>query len=252
MCLVTNDITSIPIMNSRAVLLPTELEDQVWLSLVPRPDPPGVVLPGTWSIGLGLLFPKYYLIFYSEFPKLLLNYSLRVDPLFHEILLTVSQKRQKQTRQKYTCYTNPTQKFIKDLSKLSVDSMVDPVAEWVDMGHSETESESTELTIYISMTDSVKFCWSQELFFGWLCKLLFIPGIILIPSTAYYSANYSRTIGSGLLKYYDTRLLVVKIRTTWIWRLYFLFLVLGYADWETACELIDNTDWYSRYQFVLL
>ena len=71
--------------------------------------------------------------------------------------------------------------------------MVDPVAEWVDKGHSETESESTELT-----ADSVKFRWSLELFFGWLCKLLFIPGIILIPSTAYYSRNYSRTIGSGL------------------------------------------------------
>ena len=76
--------------------------------------------------------------------------------------------------------------------------MVDPVAEWVDTGQSETESESTELTIYISMGDSVKFHWSLELFFGWLCKLLFIPRIILIPNTAYYSGNYSRTIGSGL------------------------------------------------------
>ena len=37
-----------------------------------------------------------------------------------------------------------------------------------------------------------------QLFFGWLCELLFIPGIILIPSTAYYSGNYRRTIGSGL------------------------------------------------------
>jgi len=36
------------------------------------------------------LFPKYYLIFHSEFPKLLLYYSLRVDPLFHKILLAVS------------------------------------------------------------------------------------------------------------------------------------------------------------------
>jgi len=35
------------------------------------------------SLGLGLLFPKYYLIFHSEFPKILLYYSLRVDPLFH-------------------------------------------------------------------------------------------------------------------------------------------------------------------------
>jgi len=145
------------------------------------------------------LFPKYYLIFYSEFPKLLLYYSLRVDPLFHEILLTVSQKWAKQTRQIYTLHK--PYKSIKDLnlSKLSVDSMVDPVAEWVDTGHSETESESTELTIYISMADSVKFQWSLELFFGWLCKLLFIPRIILIPSTAYYSGKYSRTIGSGLL-----------------------------------------------------
>ena len=80
--------------------------------------------------------------------------------------------------------------------------MVDPVAEWVDTGHSETESESTELTIYISMADRyhdfVKFHWSLELFFGWLRKLLFIPRIILIASTAYYSGNYSRTLGSGL------------------------------------------------------
>ena len=38
------------------------------------------------------IVPKILLIFYSEFPKLLLYYSLRVDPLFHEILLTVSQK----------------------------------------------------------------------------------------------------------------------------------------------------------------
>jgi len=44
------------------------------------------------GLGLSLLFPKYYLIFHSEFPKLLLYYSLRVDPLFHKILLTVSQK----------------------------------------------------------------------------------------------------------------------------------------------------------------
>jgi len=72
--------------------------------------------------------------------------------------------------------------------------MVDPVAEWVDTGHSETESESTELTIYISMADryhdSVKFRWSLEKLFGWLCKLLFIPGIILFLSIAYYSGNY--------------------------------------------------------------
>jgi len=62
-------------------------------------------------------------------------------------------------------------KSIKDLylSKLSVDLMVNPVAEWVDTGHSETESESTALTIYISMADSVKFRWSLELVFGWLC-----------------------------------------------------------------------------------
>ena len=150
-------------------------------------------------VGLGLLFPKYYLTFYSEFPKLLLYYSLRVTHYSTKFFNSES-KWPKQTRQKYTCCTNPTQKSIKDLnlSKLSVDLMVDPVAEWVDMGHSETESESTELTIYISMADSVKFRWSLELFFGWLCKLLFIPRIILIPSTAYYSGNYSRTIGSGL------------------------------------------------------
>ena len=42
--------------------------------------------------------------------------------------------------------------------------MVDPVAEWVDTRHSETESESTELTIYICMADSVKFRWPLELF----------------------------------------------------------------------------------------
>ena len=57
-----------------------------------------------------------------------------------------------------------TQKSIKDL-KLSVD----PVAEWVDTGHSETESKLTKLTIYISMADysladSVNFCFFLELF----------------------------------------------------------------------------------------
>ena len=109
---------------------------------------PNTCCLGVYSeLGLGLLFPKYYLIFHSEFPKLLLYYSLRVDPLFHEFLSTVSQKWPKQTHQTYTCYTNPTKISIKDfnLSKLSVDSVVDPVAEWVDTGHSETESESTEL-----------------------------------------------------------------------------------------------------------
>jgi len=35
------------------------------------------------------LFPKYYLIYHSEFPKLLLYYSLRVDPLFHKIIHTI-------------------------------------------------------------------------------------------------------------------------------------------------------------------
>ena len=143
---------------------------------------------GLWveqPLGLGLLFPKYYLIFSSEFPKLLLYYSLRVDPLFHEILLTVSQNDKHKHARNIMLHKSNT-KSIKDLnlSKLSVDSMVDPVA---DMGHSETESESTELAIYISMADSVRFCWSLELFFGWLCKLLFIPRIILIPSTSYYS-----------------------------------------------------------------
>ena len=38
-------------------------------------------------IGLSLLFPKSNLIFYSEFPELLPYYSLRVDPLFHKILV---------------------------------------------------------------------------------------------------------------------------------------------------------------------
>jgi len=54
-----------------------------------------LVDPNTTPVlGLSLLFPKYYLIiiFHSEFPKSLLHYSLGVDPLFHTILLTVSQK----------------------------------------------------------------------------------------------------------------------------------------------------------------
>ena len=65
-----------------------------------------------------------------------------------------------------------------NLSKLSVDLMVDPVAEWVDTGHSETEteSESTELTIYISMADSVNFCLFPELFL--FPTLPIIPEII--------------------------------------------------------------------------
>jgi len=102
-----------------------------------------------------------------------LYYSRIAYQLIHGILLTMGQKWQKQKRQKYTMLHKSYTKSIKDvnLSKLSVDSMVDPwpVAEWVDTGgHSETESESTELTIYdiISMADSVKFRWSLELFFG--------------------------------------------------------------------------------------
>ena len=83
-------------------------------------------------------------------------------------------------------WTNPTQKAIKDLNL---------VAEWVGTGHSESE-----LTIYNSIADSVRFRGSPGLFFGRLCKLLFIAGIILIPSTAYYSRNYSRTIGSSLVQ----------------------------------------------------
>ena len=51
-----------------------------------------LTVTGQPTLGLGLLFPKYYLIFHSEFLKLLPYYSLRVHPLFHKILLTVSQK----------------------------------------------------------------------------------------------------------------------------------------------------------------
>ena len=114
-------------------------------------------------LGLGLLFPKYYLIFHSEFPK---YYSLRVDPLFHKILLTVSQKWPKQTRQKYTLHKSYTE-IHKDLNfKLTVDRSSNKVSRH---GHSETESKSTELTIYISMADysladSVNFCLFPELF----------------------------------------------------------------------------------------
>ena len=37
------------------------------------------------GLGLSLLFPKHYLIFYSEFPELLPYYSLRIDLLFLKI-----------------------------------------------------------------------------------------------------------------------------------------------------------------------
>ena len=65
-------------------------------------------------------------------------------------------------------YTNPTQKSIKDLSfKLTVGRSSGRVS---GHGHSKTESELTELTIYISMADysladSVIFCLFLELFF---------------------------------------------------------------------------------------
>ena len=93
----------------------------------------------------------------------------------------------KQRRQNI-CYTNPTQKSIKDLNfKLTVGRSSSRVSRH---GRSETESELTELTIYISMADyfladSVNFCLFPELF---LFPVLPI----------YYSRNYSRTIGSGL------------------------------------------------------
>ena len=38
------------------------------------------------------IVPKILPNILLKFPKLLLYYSLRVDPLFHEIILTVSQK----------------------------------------------------------------------------------------------------------------------------------------------------------------
>ena len=64
-------------------------------------------------------------------------------------------------------YTNPTQKSIKDLNfKLTVGRSTSRVSRH---GHSETESELTELTIYISMADysladSVNFYLFLELF----------------------------------------------------------------------------------------
>ena len=64
--------------------------------------------------------------------------------------------------------------------------MVDPVAEWVDTWHSDTESESTELTIYIehdskSSVDPqnyslADFCLFPELFL--FSVLPIIPEII--------------------------------------------------------------------------
>ena len=47
------------------------------------------------------MFPKYYLIFDSEFPKLLLYYSLRVDPLFHKMLLIVTNMTKTNTPEIY-------------------------------------------------------------------------------------------------------------------------------------------------------
>ena len=112
------------------------------------------------------MFPKYYLIFHSEYPKLLLYYSLRVDPLFHKILLTMSQNDQNKYARNIR-YTNPTQKSIKDLNfKLTVGRSSSRVSRH---GHSETGSKLTELTIYISMVDysltgSVNLSLFPELF----------------------------------------------------------------------------------------
>jgi len=119
-----------------------------------------------YVLGLGLLFPKYYLIFHSEFPKLLLYYSLRVDPLFHKILLTVSQKWPKQTCQKYTLHKSYTIIHKRLKLKLTVGRSSSRVSRH---GHSETESELTQLTIYIStadysLADSVNFCLFLESF----------------------------------------------------------------------------------------
>ena len=62
--------------------------------------------------------------------------------------------------------------------------MVDPVAEWVYTGHSETESESTELTIYISMADSVKlqnYCLADSVNFCLFPELFLFPVLPVIP-----------------------------------------------------------------------
>ena len=68
-------------------------------------------------LGLSLLFPKSNLIFYSEFPELLPYYSLRVDPLFHKILVCQSKKMTKYKKNKpyvpeiyMYINKNPTQK----------------------------------------------------------------------------------------------------------------------------------------------
>ena len=77
------------------------------------------------------------------------------------------------------CYTNPTQKSIKDLNfKLTVGRSSSRVSR---NRHSKTESELTELTIYISMADyyladSENFCLFLELFL--FSALPIIPEII--------------------------------------------------------------------------
>jgi len=208
---------------------------------------------GEWGlaylhVGMGLfIVPKIlstYVIFHSEFPKLLPYYSRRVVPLFHEILLTVSQR----SRNIHICPISSLHtlqnSFLLDTdklspgwgysltqctgdthfrlnvswpqtwrfpdgggrlcwvfhfwdknkdefehrrtdNKLSVDSMVDLVAEWVDTGHSETESESTELLvlpIYIttwltlwSSTDFQNYSLADSVNFRLFLKLFFFP-----------------------------------------------------------------------------
>ena len=62
--------------------------------------------------------------------------------------------------------------------------MVDPAAEWVDTGHSETESESTKLTIYISMADSVKlqnYSLADSVNFCLFPELFLFPVLPIIP-----------------------------------------------------------------------
>ena len=139
-------------VNEESVIHPSDSHNECWTNRILQvKSTTSNWLPGAHRIGLGLLFPKYYLIFHSEFPKLLPYYSLRVDPLFHKILLAVSQKR---TCISWTFAGNKKHEHIwKPQVEPSFCYVVGLVAEWVDAGHSETEWESAELlvlAIYIS------------------------------------------------------------------------------------------------------
>ena len=98
------------------------------------------------------MFPKYYLTFHSEFP---LYYSLRVDPLFHKILLTVSQMTKTNEPERYMSYTKILKRLKLQLTVSRLDGRPSSrVSRHVALRYRVRVNRANHLHLH----DSVKFC----------------------------------------------------------------------------------------------